>query len=45
MAGRTGNARVKVVNLRVVKVLADNNLLLVSGAIPGANNSYVLLEK
>jgi len=45
MAGRTGNARVKVVNLRIVKVLADNNLLLVSGAIPGANNSYVLLEK
>jgi large subunit ribosomal protein L3 len=45
MAGRTGNARVKIVNLRVVRVLADNNLMLVSGAIPGANNSYVLLEK
>lgn len=45
MAGRTGNNRVKVVNLRIVRVLADNNLLLVSGAIPGAINSYVLLEK
>ncbi|HYG41103.1 MAG TPA: 50S ribosomal protein L3 [Cytophagales bacterium] len=45
MAGRTGNNRVKIVNLRVVKILADNNLLLISGAIPGANNSYVLLEK
>lgn len=45
MAGRTGNNRVKIVNLRVVRILSDNNLLLVSGAIPGANNSYVLLEK
>lgn len=45
MAGRTGNDRVKVVNLRVVKILADKNLVLISGAIPGANNSYVLLEK
>lgn len=45
MAGRTGNNRVKVVNLKVVKVLGDNNLILVSGAIPGAINSYVLLEK
>lgn len=45
MAGRTGNDRVKVQNLRVVKILADKNLVLISGAIPGANNSFVILEK
>jgi large subunit ribosomal protein L3 len=45
MAGRTGNNRVKIQNLRVVKVLADRNLLLIGGAIPGAKNSFVILEK
>ena len=45
MAGRTGNQRTKVQNLRVVKVLSEKNLLLVSGSIPGAINSYVVLEK
>ena len=45
MAGRMGNERVKVLNLRVLKVMAEKNLILVSGAIPGAKNSYVILEK
>jgi large subunit ribosomal protein L3 len=45
MGGRMGNARVKVQNLQVVKVLADKNLVLISGSIPGATNSYVLIEK
>jgi large subunit ribosomal protein L3 len=45
MAGRTGGAKVKVTNLKIVKIFAENNLVLVSGAIPGAKNSYVLLEK
>lgn len=45
MAGRTGGNRVKIQNLQVVKILADKNLVLVSGAIPGANNSFVILEK
>jgi len=45
MAGHTGNDRVKIQNLRVVKILADKNLILVSGSIPGANNSIVILEK
>jgi len=40
-----GNERVKVLNLRVLKVMAEKNLILVSGAIPGAKNSYVILEK
>ncbi|MEQ9467696.1 MAG: 50S ribosomal protein L3 [Ekhidna sp.] len=45
MAGRTGNDRVKVLNLRVLKVYPEKNLMLVSGSIPGAKNSYVILEK
>jgi large subunit ribosomal protein L3 len=45
MAGRMGNARVKIQNLKVVKILADKNLIVISGAVPGANNSFVILEK
>ena len=45
MAGRMGNDRVKVQNLRVMRVLADRNLILVSGSVPGAKNSFVVLEK
>lgn len=45
MAGRTGGSRVKLLNLRVMKILADKNLILVSGSIPGAKNSFVILEK
>jgi len=45
MGGRMGFARVKVQNLKVVKLMADKNLVLISGAVPGANNSYVLIEK
>lgn len=45
MAGRTGGSRVKVVNLQIVKVVSDKNLIVVSGSVPGAKNSYVILEK
>lgn len=45
MAGRTGSDRVKVINLRVLKIYPEKNLVLVSGSIPGSNNSYVILEK
>jgi len=45
MAGRTGTDRVKVLNLRVIKVYPDKNLLVVSGAIPGHKGSYVIVEK
>ncbi len=44
MAGRTGGERVKMRNLEVVKVLKDQNLILVKGAIPGAKGSYVIIE-
>lgn len=45
MAGRMGGNRVKVQNLRVLRVMAEQNLLVVSGSIPGAKNSYVIIEK
>ena len=45
MAGRMGNDRVKVQNLRVLRVIADKNLILISGSVPGAKNSIVVLEK
>lgn len=45
MAGRMGGARVKLQNIEVVKILAENNVIIVRGAVPGAKGSYVLLEK
>lgn len=45
MAGRMGGNRVKIQNLTVVRILAEKNLLVVSGSVPGAKNSYVLIEK
>lgn len=45
MAGRTGGSRVKVVNLQILKVMPEQNLIVVSGSVPGAKNSYVILEK
>ena len=44
MGGHMGNERVKVFNLEVVKVMPENNLLVVKGSVPGANGSYVMLE-
>ena len=45
MAGQTGNARVKIQNLEVVKVFAEQNLLVVKGSIPGAKGSFVIVDK
>ena len=45
MAGRDGNKTVKILNLRVVKVLSEQNLLMLKGSVPGANGSYVIIEK
>lgn len=42
--GRTGGDRVKVLNLRILKKLPENNLLLVKGSIPGAKGSYLIIE-
>jgi large subunit ribosomal protein L3 len=45
MAGRTGGSRVKVLNLRVMKIMSEDNLLLVKGSVPGCNGSYLIIEK
>ncbi|EAQ50154.1 MULTISPECIES: 50S ribosomal protein L3 [Leeuwenhoekiella] len=45
MAGQMGNERVKVQNLRVLKVVAEKNLLVVKGCVPGHKNSYVIIER
>ncbi len=45
MGGQMGNARVKVENLEVIKVIQDKNIVVLKGAVPGANNSYVIIEK
>ena len=45
MGGRMGGDRVKLQNLKVVKIIPEQNLLLISGAVPGAKGSYVLIEK
>ncbi|WP_293299361.1 50S ribosomal protein L3 [Pedobacter sp. UBA4863] len=45
MAGRMGGDRVKIQNLQVLKVYAEQNLVVVSGSIPGAKGSYVILDK
>jgi large subunit ribosomal protein L3 len=44
MAGHMGNERVKVFNLAVMKVIPENNLLVVKGSVPGAKGSYLILE-
>lgn len=45
MAGRTGGSRVKTQNLKVVKVLTEKNMILITGSVPGPNGSYVIVEK
>ncbi len=45
MAGQTGNSAVKVLNLKVVKILPEQNLLMLKGSVPGSTGSYVIIEK
>jgi large subunit ribosomal protein L3 len=45
MGGHMGSTRVTVRNLKVLKIDAENNLLLVEGAVPGGRNSYVTIRK
>lgn len=44
MGGRMGNDRVKLKGIEILKVIADKNVLVVKGSVPGANNSYVVLQ-
>lgn len=45
LPGRMGNQRTKLTNLQVVKIMPDENLIVISGSVPGAKNSTVILQK
>ena len=45
MDGQTGNKRIKTGNLRVIRILPDQNVILIKGAVPGHKGSFVILEK
>jgi len=45
MAGHMGQVRVKMTNLRLLKVIPENNILLIKGSVPGANGSYLIIRK
>lgn len=45
MAGHMGHERVKMINLRVMKIDKSNNLIVVKGSVPGPNGSYVIVER
>jgi large subunit ribosomal protein L3 len=45
MAGRMGNEKVTVQNLRVLKVVTEKNLIVLKGCVPGHKNSYVIIRK
>ncbi|MBQ3739570.1 MAG: 50S ribosomal protein L3 [Bacteroidales bacterium] len=45
MAGQMGNAKVKVINIQILKIVKEKNLLVVKGSVPGANGSYLIIER
>ena len=45
LPGRMGGDHIKTMNLQVVKIMAEQNLILISGSIPGAKNSTIILQK
>ncbi len=45
MAGRKGGKNSKTLNLKVVKIIAEQNLLMVKGSVPGANGTYLIIQK
>jgi large subunit ribosomal protein L3 len=44
LAGHMGGERVKIINLKVIKIIPENNLLIVKGSVPGAKGSYLIVE-
>jgi large subunit ribosomal protein L3 len=44
MAGRDGGAKVTVQNIEILKVISENNLVIVKGSVPGANGSYLIIQ-
>lgn len=45
MAGQTGNVRITVQNLQIIKLIPEHNLVLIKGSVPGAKGSIVIIEK
>lgn len=45
MAGRTGNKTVKILNMQIVKLIPEQNILVVKGSVPGPKGSYIIVEK
>jgi large subunit ribosomal protein L3 len=45
MAGRMGGNKVKLINLQIIKIIPEKNLLLVKGAVPGANQGFLKIER
>ena len=45
MGGRMGGSKVKILNLRIMKIIPENNLLILKGSVPGSNGSYLIIEK
>jgi len=44
MAGHMGDRKIKVINLKVVRIIPENNLLLLKGSVPGSKGSYVIVQ-
>ncbi len=45
MAGRTGNARRKMINLQIMKLIPEKNLMVIKGSVPGPKGSYLIIER
>jgi len=45
MGGRDGGNRVKMINLKIIKIDTEKNLLIVKGSVPGPNGSYLIIER
>ncbi len=45
MAGRMGGNRVKLINLKIMKIIPEKDIIVVKGAVPGPNNSLVIVER
>lgn len=45
MGGRTGGEQVKVKNLEVLKIIPEENIMVLKGSIPGARENYIILQK
>lgn len=45
MAGQTGGNKVKMISLKIVKIIAESNLILVKGSVPGPKGGYLIIEK